>query len=682
MRRILLALILAAATAPAPAQPWAAEAQRATGQAALAAASGGRLSEAQALAAGADPLARKIVTWMRLQARGQATGAELAAWLSANPDWPMPDTIARRTEEALAGEPDDAPVLAHYARVPPRTLDGAQRQADALARAGRAAEATALLRAAWASAPADALAEGAFRSLNAVVLTPDDHWRRFDRLGWARDFDGAARALPGLDPARRAAADARLALAADRADAEAMLPTSDVAARDLGLAAERARWLRRRERDAEAAAAWQVAEPLQRDLGPEAARAVWTERQVLARKLLRLGDAASAYRLAAQHGQPGPGEARGEAEFLAGWIALRRNGDARAAQVHFAAVAAGSASVITRARAAYWEGRALAASGDAAGARARWEAAAALPTAFYGQLAALALGDDPARLAARVRAAASAAPLPGLAADFVDRELPRAVLTLADLGDTRRARVFLLRLEELSPAAADRVLAARLANSIGRPDHAVWVSRRSGAGGVMLVPEGWPTPYPPPAAPVGEPPEPALVNAVARQESNFDTTAVSSSNARGLMQLLPSTAAEVARRNGVPHQPAWLTSDPAHNMRLGARYLGDVLGRFGGNPAMAAAAYNAGPRRVDEWVASFGDPNAGAVDLLDWMELIPFTETRNYAQRVVENVVVYRALDPAGAPREHPLARWLAAGPGTATAGASVAGASVAGAAR
>ena len=659
MRRAVLALLLAAgplAASPiAAAQPWASEAQRSAGRNALAAANAGRVAEAQGFATAADPMAAKLVTWIRLQTRGQATGAEIAAWLEANPDWPLPGTLALRAEEALAVEPDDALVLRHYGRIAPRTLDGAQRYADALSRAGKGAEAATVLRAAWAEAPADAVAEPGFLARNGAVLTPEDHWKRFDRLAFARDMAGAARVLPSLDPARQASGQARLALAADRSDAEALLPPA--ASRDLGLMAEHARFLRRQERDGEAAAVWLAAEPRQADLSPEAAKAVWTERQVLARKLVRLGQDRAAYRVAARHGQPGPSEARQEAEFLAGWIALRRLNEPSTAREHFFRVADGSTSVITRARAGYWEGRALLAGGDANAARERWQAAAGLPTAYYGQLASVALGEDAARQAQRVRAAASAPPPADQTALFVERELTRAVLTLSDLGDTRRARVFLLRMEDLSPDAATRLLIARLGNSIGRPDHAVWIARRAGADGVTLLPEGWPSPYPAPP----EGPEPALVFAISRQESNFDPTAVSGSNARGVMQLLPTTAAEVARKAGLPHQYAWLTNDPGHNIRLGSRYLGDQLARFGGNPALAAAAYNAGPRRVDEWLGTYGDPSTGNPDLIDWIELIPFTETRNYVQRVVENMVVYRALNPAGVTENtHPLARWMA----------------------
>ena len=632
---------------PAAAQPWASEAARAAARTALGLAGSGRHAEAAAAAAQAEPLMGKVVLWLRLQARGEAGGAELAAWIAANPDWPLPNTLRLRAEEALAAEPDDALVLGHFARNPATILAGAQRHADALSRSGEGARAASLLRAAWAGGFGDAAAEPGFADRNAAILTAEDRWRRFDRAFLARDLGDATRAAAWVDPSRRALADARLAVAGERAEPVA-------GGDDLGILAAGARLLRRGERDAEAAALWAKAAPLQKGLPPEAAKAIWAERQVLARKLIRLNQPALAYQVAAQHGQE-EGEGKLEAEFLAGWIALRRLDQPDLAARHFSLLGDNSASIITRARAAYWQGRAAERT-DPARAKARYGEAALLGTAFYGQLGALALGEDEARLAARIRGIAPPQPTEEAARLFAGRELVAAALALADLGDHRRARMFLLRMEELSPDAADRVLIARLGNALGRPDHAVWIARRAGADGVMLLPEGWPTPYPTPSGVL----EPALVNAIARQESNFDSEAVSGANARGLMQLLPATAAGVARRLGLPHQQGWLTTDPAHNLRLGSQYLADQLGRFGGNLALAAAAYNAGPARVQEWLGTYGTPGEGGMDVIDWIELIPFSETRNYVQRVVENVMVYRARDAATAGLAHPLKPWMA----------------------
>ncbi|KAA2212806.1 lytic transglycosylase domain-containing protein [Pseudoroseomonas oryzae] len=641
--------------APALAQPWASEAQRGAGRAAMIAANAGRWSEAQAIAdASADPLAGKLVRWMRLQVRGQGSAEEVAAFTAANPSWPQLATLTLRGEEALPVLADDALVLRLFAQHPPRGLNATRLLAEAVQRQQGAAAAQEAVRRGWREANADPGDEAAFLAIFGALLTPEDHRFRFERLAWARQTTAAGRLLPLLPPDARLPAELRLALAAEQGGAEAQ--AAPRAAADLGLAAELARFLRRQDRDREAAAVWQQAEPLQRQMRPEAARAVWNERQVLSRKLLRLGDAATAYRVAAGHGAS-EGEPLHDAEFLAGFIALRRLGDPALAARHFARLGEGSNSIITRSRAAYWRGRAASARGRAGEARAEYAAAASLPTGFYGQLAALALGETPAQLAARIQAVRPPQPGAEAAGAFLGKELVQAVLTLADLGDTDRARTFLLRLEETAPDPAEQVLVARLAGSIGRQDHAVWIARRAGVDGVMLLPEGFPAPYAlPPDAGV----EPAFAYAVARQESNFDPSAISSANARGLMQLLPGTAALVARQLGIPTQTGWLTSQPEHNMRLGSRYLADQLARFG-NLAMAAAAYNAGPRRVEEWLGTYGDPRipGGATgDLIDWMEQIPFGETRNYAQRVVENAVIYRALHGQEA-LDHPLQPWL-----------------------
>jgi soluble lytic murein transglycosylase len=228
--------------------------------------------------------------------------------------------------------------------------------------------------------------------------------------------------------------------------------------------------LRRRDRDADSAAAWTAGAALQRpDLPPEVARTIWAERQILARKLLRLGEPRLAYQVAAQHGQTLPGEPRQDAEFLAGFIALRRLEDAPAAERHFTRVMEDSRSVITRARSLYWQGRAAEAQGATQRARERYAAAAELPLAFYGQLAAVALGQDGPALAERIRGAGPGAPSnPARARALETHELAQAVLALTEIGEARRARIFLLRLEELAPTPGAKALVARLAKDFPR----------------------------------------------------------------------------------------------------------------------------------------------------------------------------------------------------------------------
>jgi soluble lytic murein transglycosylase len=281
-----------------------------------------------------------------------------------------------------------------------------------------------------------------------------------------------------------------------------------------------------------------------------------------------------------------------------------------------------------------------------------YERAAAWPTTFYGQLAALALGEDATRLAAGITALRDPPYTREQVLALTDREMLRAAAMLVAWNDARRARAFLLRLDELAPDPTDRALTARFALRVGLPDTAVFIARRMGRDGLVLPQAGWPIAAEPPGGPV----DAAVALGLIRQESSFDIGAVSPSGARGLMQLMPFTAQTVAKQIGTATSLVSLTSDPTHNMQLGTTYLREMLDRFDNSLPLAVAAYNAGPHRVDEWLGENGDPRVGPIDMLDWIELIPINETRNYVQRVLENVVVYRAQRGDSTPTL--LARW------------------------
>ncbi|MCX7379071.1 MAG: lytic transglycosylase domain-containing protein [Alphaproteobacteria bacterium] len=608
-----------------------------------------RWAEAQAAVAGhPDPVARKLVAWMRLMAPGQGRVDEIGAFLATNPDWPMQVSLARRRDEALALEPDNALARAECKRAAPTLTGALLRCADALAASGETA--APMLKTAWATAAGDAAWEARFIARWSGVLSPEDHLKRFEQLSWT-DPAAARRQADRLDKPWQALAEARLALRRDDpagvAQARAVpLPQRE----DPALFLDHARYLRRVGRDEEAVALWKAQGNAAERATPVARRAqFWDERNLMARRRLRQGDDAGAYALASGHAQIG--EPRTDAEFLAGFIALRRLKDAGTAAGHFRALAEASRAAITQGRAQYWLARA---AGSEAERRNGFARAAAWSSTYYGQLAALALDGDGKAFAARMAATRDPQPDAGQALDLAGRELARAAALLVAWGEKRRATPFLLQLYEVSPDAPDRALAARLAAGLGLTETAVAIARRAGRDGVMLPEVGWPTLPGVPAQPV----EPAMALAIIRQESNFDAAAVSHAGARGLMQLMPGTAVAVAKGLGMaaPPLPA-LTGDPALNMKLGTTYLRGLLDQFDANLAMAAAGYNAGPRRVVEWIDLNGDPRAPGTDIVDWIELIPFSETRNYVQRVVENTVLYRAR--LGGSGGHPLAPWL-----------------------
>ena len=609
-----------------------------------------RWADAEAAAAGlADPVAGKLVTFYRLLSPGAATVDEISSFMASSPDWPLQSTLARRRDEALENEPDAPTAAAECDRPKPFSVaapDALLRCADAYTNLGRAGDGTVMARRAWIAAPPDAAWEARFLQRWAPAIGRDDQWARFDRLAWT-DTAAAQRQVAHLDPTDRPRAEARLALRRDDPNAPtlvAALPEADRLAPAIVL--EQARWLRRANADEDALALWQTGgTAAERAAPPDRLAAFWTERDVLARRLLRESDALGAYALAAGHAQTS-GESLLDAEFLAGFVALRKLNAPATALPHFRALAAASKAAITQARAHFWLARTLAALGEDKAAQAEYATAAGFPSTFYGQLAALALGQAPA---ARIAATADP-PADGEGAlAFAGRELARAAAWLVSWGEPRRAESFLLRLDDVTPDAADRTLAGRLAIGFGLPDVAVTLARRAGRDGYTLLQTGWPTAA---AIPPDTGVDPALALGIIRQESSFDATTISPAGARGLMQLMPGTAAQVARKLGLPTPIPALTADPRANIRLGCAYLRGLLDQFGASIPLTVAAYNAGPARVQTWLASNGDPRAEGTDMLDWIEQIPFGETRNYVQRVIENLMVYRSQrgDPAPDP--------------------------------
>ncbi len=599
-----------------------------------------------------DPVARKYVQYDRLTAPGAASVAEIDSFLHANLDWPGNAALTLRREQALAAEPDDATALPFCARLKLTLPTALLRCAGAFAHAGQGEAADAAARQAWLRGLAGADAERRFMQHWGHAVTPADQWRRFDRV--ASDPPAAQRQLARLDAAHRQAAQVLLALRHDDPRAPAMLAALPAAMRaDPALMLAEAARLERAGRFGDATQLWTSAgADAERAADPARLPGFWDERDRLARDLLATGDAATAYTLAATPGRIAPRQAL-DADFLAGWIALRWLHDPARAAPHFTALAAASKAAITEARAHYWLARCAAARGDAAAARSEFTVAARWPTTYYGQLAALALDNDPAALNARITALSDPPWTTAQALAFLGQEDARAAALLVAWGEKWRARPFLQQLAANAAGPAGQAMAARLALGFGLPDQAVAIARRAGVGGLVLADAGWPTSVVPPPGPV----EPAVILGLIRQESSFDTAAASPVGARGLMQLMPDTAREVALQLGDDLQLVSLTGDPRENVRLGDSYLQNLLDRFSGFLPLALSAYNAGAARVEQWLTANGDPRGGgAIGMIDWIELIPFVETRNYVQRVVENVAVYRARE--GVVRPYPVEPW------------------------
>lgn len=600
---------------------------------AFAAAESGRWDDVRRLTqAGKDPLANKILHWLELQQpRSGAAFEDVAAFIDANAEWPGQDLLIRRAEEALVDRTEDSLVLAWFAGRAPATVDGAMRYAEALFRSGERAKAIQLVRDTWATGVFGEKQEAQFLARYGQHLSLDHHAARIDRLIWEGRHGDARRILGKVDAGRRAVAEARIRLATMSGGVDAAVNRVPAHLQnDPGLVFERARWRRRKGQTDGALELLKT--PMRNPGRPEI---WWPEREFHIRRLVGAGRMGEAYRLARDHAMTG-GASFSEAEFLAGWIALRFLNDGRGALRHFTKLYDAARFPVTQARGAYWAGRAAEAVGDRATARKWFETAARFAVTYYGQRA-------QARLPAEARPEIPRTPeaTANERRAFERSELTRAARLLSELGQDERVKPFVIRHVQLAKTPGKHALAAEFALSLGRPDLAVSAAKRSAQiAGIMLPQQGWPVvPY----VRDGRP-ERALVLATIRQESAFEPQAVSRAGARGLMQLMPATARAVAKEMGMgrDHSDHRLLADPAYNVDIGRSYLRSLIDDYDGSYVLALAAYNAGPGRVRQWIRDSGDPRAPHVDAVDWIELIPFAETRNYVQRVLENVQVYR----------------------------------------
>ncbi|MDM7946260.1 MAG: lytic transglycosylase domain-containing protein [Oceanibaculum nanhaiense] len=614
----------------------------------FAAAQADKWTEARATAAsGKDALLDKALHWMDLtRPDTDATFAEITAFLHAHPDWPHRNTLRLRGEQKMPETLPATAVSLWFAEFPPLTQDGRLRQLAALKASGHTEKLTGLARTVWRRSVFGRSAETEFLKDYAGLLRAQDHASRLDWLLWEGHLTSAERMLPLVPADLRALAVARMRLRDLRPGVDAAINAVPKALQDdPALLYERIRWRRMKGRTDEARELL-----AQAPADPDNAGYWWRERAYHFREALNAGHISDAYRLASRHGAKS-GIVFAEGEFLAGWTALRFLEDKKDALTHFTRMHDGVSTPISRGRAAYWAGRAAEALNRREEA-ARWygEASAHITT-FYGQLAA-------ARLEGPLPAL-PADPIPDAAeiAAFEKLELVRLVRRLSEIDQPKLLSTFLDAVARQADSAGQRQLVADLGQANDNPDVGVRLARQFAQDGLQLIEAG----YPVPGRIAEGHPKQTLILSLIRQESNFDSQAISRAGARGLMQLMPATARQVARQENLTYAPAKLTEDPDFNVALGSRYMVDLLDNYDGFYPAAIAAYNAGPSRASRWLREIGDPRRGDIDIVDWIELIPFSETRNYVQRVLENLYVYRTrlqLHPTDTTKERTLHVW------------------------
>ncbi len=590
----------------------------------------GNTSRAFDLAATAgDKLPLKLLHFLDYTRPGSGAKFEdLAAFIEQNPDWPQQAVLRQRAEEAISGVPD-ATLRDWFKKYKP-TLPFAQlRDADIMAAGGDAAGAQARIREIWIGGDFGPIDERTVLARYGDSLRIEDHEKRLDRLLWDGQADAADRMLARVPPDIKALGIARLKLAAQAKNAESFVANVPPQLRNNpGLLFERMHWRRRNDMDD---GALEILRHAPQDLVRPAAW--WPDRQILARRELNIGNISQAYHLVAENGLS-DGAPVAEAEFLAGWIALRFLREPDRGYRHFVRLYDTATMPLSLSRGAYWAGRAAAAMQETELAIGWYEKAAQYTTTYYGQLATSQLG-LPWRPKPEHELKATVEEL----AAFNKRELVRAVRILALVNEPDRMKPFLNRLSELSKTPTEHAMIADLADDLVRLEMGVAAAKRASYQGITLLRAGYPIISLPEVSGGTEHP---LLLAITRQESAFEVGVVSRAGARGLMQLMPTTANQVAKSLQLPFSPDRLTTDGLFNVTLGQAYLDGLLSRFNGSYVLAIAAYNAGPARVRQWLQDYGDPRQTDIDVVDWIEQIPFNETRNYVQRVLEGLQVYR----------------------------------------
>jgi soluble lytic murein transglycosylase len=599
-------------------------------------------NRARLLAAQAgNPIGRLIIEWRYvLEETSGANFETINAFLNEHPGWPRRDALTIRAERAMPADLDPRDIVAWYGNRSPHSGTGMIRLGEALMATGKRDEGAALIRKGWIDYNFSPFDENQVVAAHGDLIGPVDHKARLDRLLARDDTAGATRQMRRVDAATQRVANVRLKIKAAGSSAGiktlvASLPES--ARSDPELVFEAARALRRRGDDA---AAWALMANTPTNKEDLVLPELWAaERGIMARDALKTGKPDLAYQFASKPAlDADSGTAFMEAEFLAGWIALQTLHKPELALNHFDRLAKGVTYPISVARAHYWLGRTAEAMGAPADALVEYRVAAQHSATFYGQLAVGKITSNPVL---HVNAVASeATPVERAAFEADDRV--KAIRLLADLGDRSTMRLFALSIAGDPPEPRRLQMLAQLMDASGDPAMSVRVAKNASYSGLNLLSYLHPVMATPQMQMSGGAPEPALVLGLARQESEFDPTAVSSAGARGLMQLMPASAKQAAKMRGMAYRQNDLTANPSYNMQLGMTALAEYLDRWNGSYVLAIASYNAGPTNVRNWIETYGDPRDPSVDPIDWIESIPFPETRNYVQRVIENLEVYR----------------------------------------
>jgi soluble lytic murein transglycosylase len=584
-----------------------------------------------------DPVARKLAEWMYLRSYNTTPSYyRFAAFINTNPAWPHVPMFRRRAENALWDDKIDLnTVRSFFTQRGPTTAKGKFMLARAYLASGDQAKAQELVRSAWREDDFSAAVERIAGETFAALLTTDDWRLRMEARLYVDDAEAGLRAAEHVGGSALAIAKARAAVIHKAGNAKALLDAIPAADRkDAGYIFHRAVWLRRNDQIHEAGQIMLTAPTDPKSLVD--LDQWWVERRLLVRKLLDEGEHQIAYRVSKETPPPAKGIYKVDQQFTAGWIALRYLHDPQTAAVHFAGVPEGTENPHALSRGGYWQGRTAEALGRKEEARQFYETAAGHSATYYGQLARARLGLPELGLRPPPQFTAEEAKV------LSNLEVVRAVDILYSIGERDLVAPIFAELGESGTDVAGMAMLGELAGRNGDGRAMLLLGKGALSRGLPLDYYAYPTIGLPEYKPIAPAVGPAVTYAIARQESHFNQKVVSPANAMGFMQVTPAAAKDTAKRFKAVYDKNRLLSDPVYNMQMGDAELSALINGYRGSYILTFAGYNAGRGRVRQWIAAFGDPRDPKVDPIDWVERIPIAETRNYVQRIMENLQVYR----------------------------------------
>lgn len=582
-----------------------------------------------------NPLAVKTLKWLEYQrSNRQPEFFRLSSFLNQTTNWPLHNKLRRIAETVMPANISTSDALRYFERYPALSPDGQAQLVRALLASGKKQSAIEQIKKTWVNGNFTKARENQFYKRYRKYLTATDHKRRMENLLWKGKYYPVRRMMWKVPVEYRKLAEARISLRVRRGNVDKLVANVPVKyAGDSGLLYERLRWRRRKNKSNAVDLVARIP-----DDAPYPEK-WWIELSVLARKALNKGYITDAYRLVTKHNLTG-GKHYAEAEWLAGWIAHSFLKDYEVALRHFQNLYSAVRYPVSLARGAYWTARSHQMLGDDVASTTWFSVAAQHKNTYYGQLASLELGNQ---------AVLKLPQEPRATSQQINRinnlELVKVIRLLKQHGGEMYLKSLLLHVNKIEPSPGWRAQTAIIAREVGRYDVSVTIAKRASRDGILMPVSGYPViklpgnhkraKYPQPELP--------LLLALIRQESLFQTTAQSHAKARGMMQLMPATARKISKRLRLRFNRKKLLTNPSYNITLGQTYLSEMLSKYEGSYILSLAAYNAGPKRSNRWIKDFGDPRDPQIDAIDWVEMIPFSETRNYVQRILENLQIYRS---------------------------------------